>query len=1003
MAELLQDLEQRSKDQPFRGFRCWAPSEVGDMMHREAAAPSRAVLLATHQPPKIRRVTVTDAGRYGSDDLVTQEEVLDAVLADHDQSLIVPVIGASGSGKSHLVLWMHARISEDPSPNRKIIYLEKGKTSLVGVIDAILDGRTGSPFDEIRAAVDRATRTMDTDEAARRLRDELAVAARDIDETSAGTGLEPYRKHIKENIGALLDDPVYVTRLTGEGGPLRRIVEQARAGGSEEPAELKPEDLDIQLTAVELEDLSRPAKTLLGDLQTPALHEVAIDVLNEVRDRCLSRIFGVEPMQLVNVMRELRERLYEENPDLELVLMVEDFTLLQGIQHDLLEAMIELPRREGRQVMCAMKTVMAVTDGFFTKMLAASDTLRTRIAAQGHVYNLDVQYAAASTGAIDARTVVEFAGRYLNAVRAGAREIERESPGVPNACEHCNHKAECHDAFGTSGDGGYGLYPFNEAAIDRMVRSRQEKFNPRDLLAVTAQTLTTHTSEIEDGRFPSKAWERSFDARQHDRPPLPTLPLRTQEQVDHLPKPEQRRILLEFWGGAPQDLRNLPPGVHNAFDIPVVDAKVVVPKKDPIPRGEEGPVPESRDAIADAVQQWRDGTRLDSENARILRRAFKDAVLARLDPEDALYSPQFASEFFERDTDVEIDNAAGGGGGGKGSRFKIRFVVSNENALLFEGVLRAQRRQTWDFEGGHRALVAFLTRVEAEAQNLREYLGERLREREADHEAAAAALCLSGLIVGRGTPSDPSGLLAAAMGADADVSEHLPERWQTLANQCNSRRAVARGYALQAAHVSKSTADPAAIDGARFLPTMRTVASKWDLPEPSDAAPAQVTSLRQALITRLDPALEEAHAALQEWLTAVTELAGDAETVNDRAKAWRAALEGARKEGFLAQARGYSPDGNLNQLAATVKTVDGILTQWPEMDAGRRAAAIAKAPWARLAPLREDLEAVAATLNASITKAQTQQSGGNGGSPIAQFEEALDALSSAIDLEGRHD
>ena len=32
--------------------------------------------------------------------------------------------------------------------------------------------------------------------------------------------------------------------------------------------------------------------------------------------------------------------------------MIEDFTLLQGIQHDLLEAMIELPAREGRQVMC---------------------------------------------------------------------------------------------------------------------------------------------------------------------------------------------------------------------------------------------------------------------------------------------------------------------------------------------------------------------------------------------------------------------------------------------------------------------------------------------------------------------------------------------------------------------------------------------------------------------------------------------------------------------------
>ena len=34
--------------------------------------------------------------------------------------------------------------------------------------------------------------------------------------------------------------------------------------------------------------------------------------------------------------------------------------------------------------MAPMTTVMAVTDGFFSQVLASSDTLRTRIAAQGH-------------------------------------------------------------------------------------------------------------------------------------------------------------------------------------------------------------------------------------------------------------------------------------------------------------------------------------------------------------------------------------------------------------------------------------------------------------------------------------------------------------------------------------------------------------------------------------------------------------------------------------------
>lgn len=995
MADLLESLRERSAEEPFRGFRCWVDSEVGEIMHREAAAPSDAVLLATHQPPRIRRVTVTDAGRYGSDDLVTQNEVLEAVTSDSDQSLVVPIIGASGSGKSHLVLWMRARLAEESSPNRKIIYLPKGDTSLSRVIDLILDGRTGGRFDEIRQAVSKATRAMTLDEAARRLRDELAVASAGIDPAGGGPQLEPLRRHVKDNIGNLLDDPAYVTRLVGEGGPLRRIVEQALSGASEEPAELKLEDVDTQLTSVELEELSRPAKTFLSDLQTPALHEAAIDVLNEVRDRCLSRIFGVEPMQLVGVMRELRERIYEENPALELVLMVEDFTLLQGIQHDLLEAMIELPRRGGRQVMCSMKTVMAVTDGFFNGMLVSSDTLRTRIAAQGHVYNLDVQYQADSTGALDRDSVVEFTGRYLNAVRVGAGILDDRAPTVTNACDYCAHRDECHDGFGTSGADGYGLYPYNEHAIDRMVRSRQDKFNPRDLLTAMAQTLSTHGQEIADGRFPSLAWERAFDPRQHDRPALPTLPLRTQQQIDTLPKSEQRTILLTFWGGARDELCNLAPGIHEAFDIPLApDAEISVPIRDPVRPSPDKPAPVVDD-IGDGVRQWRDGGRLDAEFARILRRVFRDAITQALDPEGELFSPQLLSEFFDRDADVEIDNAPGGGRRVAG-RFRVQFDASNDHALLFEGVLRAEREKSWAFADGHPALVAFLSRVDVEADRLRSAVAERLADRGSSEASTIALLAISGLVVGQGSPSDARGLLTAALSGQTSASEHMPARWRVLASQCEKRRAVAREYALQAAHVSKSTAEPAGADGSKFLPALRALTSDWQLPDVSESVPVPVQTLRQELAVRLEPALDEAFETLREWHTDVTRLVGDPETLGDRLRSWRAALDEARdKGGFLVTAGGYTADGALSQLAPTVRFVEGVVSQWAELDLGRRIAAVSRAPWARLVPLRDHLSALEATFVASIKKAETQDGKAGSGSPVDEFERALDRLAAA--------
>jgi hypothetical protein len=968
-------------------------------MHREAALPSRAVLLATHQPPRIRKVRVTEAGRYGTEDLIAQDDLLNTVATATDQALIIPVIGAAGSGKSHLVLWLRARLEDQDDPNRKIIYLPKGETGINRVIELILDGRTGSPFDEIRQAVASATRAMGMDEAARRLRDELSVAIRKLEPSSGDPTREEFRKHVRDNLPDLLDDPVYVKRLVGDGGPLRRIVEHAAAGGSEEPAEIKPADLDIQLTAVELEELSKPAKTLLGDLQTPALHEAAIEVLNDVRDRCLSRVFGVEPMQLVGVMRELRTRLFEENPELELILMIEDFTLFQGIQHDLLEAMIELPRREGRQVMCAMKTVMAVTDGFFTRMLASSDTLRTRISAQGHVYNLDVQYGADVESAIDPETVADFAGRYLNAVRIGSADIEASAPAVHNACEVCAHRDICHDAFGTSGPGEHGLYPFNAAALDRMVRSRQDKFNPRDLLAVMGMTITTHLQEIQDGRFPSESWARNFDPGQFDRPQLTTLSLRVQESVDQTLKPEQRRILLTFWGGVPDELGNLPAGLHEAFDIPLVTGARPTAPRSPKTVEIAKPRPEGVDQIGDAVRSWRDGTRLDGDNARVIRRTLRDAILATFDSENELTSQQFVREFFDQDTDIAIENSAGSARPAPG-RFRAEFLPTNENALLFERILKMQRHRSWAIEEGAQGLVSFLTRVDTEAGQLRAFLRDRAEERRKDHDAAVALLALSGLIAGKGSASDPRGLLAAAMSSEERVnSEYRPDRWRTLVEMTSQRHEVVREFVLQAAHVSKSTAEPSGVDGHQFTDSLRTLAAEWSLPLLSDAAPRQVQALRQILETRLEPALDEAHLALKQWHADVVRLVGDVGSASDRSKGWRATLDAARADGFLVHTGGYTEDGAPAQWGATIRIVQGVLSQWPEMDLGRRAFSIAKVPWARLTPLREYVMALEATLQSSLEKARTQQSDAGNGSPIASFERALDRLAQATVLD----
>jgi hypothetical protein len=545
---------------------------------------------------------------------------------------------------------------------------------------------------------------------------------------------------------------------------------------------------------------------------------------------------------------------------------------------------------------------------------------------------------------------------------------------------------------------GYGLYPFNAVALDRMVRTRQEKFNPRDLLAVMSMTLTAYSQEMEDGRFPSLSWARNFEPRQFERPALETLAPRVQRQIDEAQKSEQRSVLLTFWGGVPEDFRNLSPGIHEAFDVPVVSgAKMVVPRR---PKRSASPKQEAppADQIAESVRSWRDGVRLDADHARVIRRVLQEAIIGRLDAEDALISQQFLEEFFDRGTDIAIVNSAGSGKPALG-RFRVDMAASNDNALLFEGILKMQEQGSWDIDDGPQTLVTFLTLVDREAGRLETFVRERLAERHGDRSAAVALLALTGLIAGRGGVGDGHALLAAAMSVADATSNAQPALWRTLIEMTDQRRAAVRDFALQGAHVSKSTTEPAGVDGRQFSDALRSFATNWKLPTVSEAAPRQLTALHQLLDARLAPALSEAHGALRQWREEVVRLVGDPDSVSPRYKEWRASADAAQAEGFLVRGRGYVDDGAPPQLGAMIAGIDGLLERWPDLDLGRRVTSIAKVPWGRLGPAREHLAAIETTLAASAEKARTQQAHSAEGSPIAAFERALDRLETAATME----
>ena len=89
----------------------------------------------------------------------------------------MPIIGESGTGKSHLVRWLHLRLPVDP--RRRLVYIPKYGTNLRRVIELILTDMEGEEVDELRRELDKAVDSLDEAGAPSRLLYELAASIED--------------------------------------------------------------------------------------------------------------------------------------------------------------------------------------------------------------------------------------------------------------------------------------------------------------------------------------------------------------------------------------------------------------------------------------------------------------------------------------------------------------------------------------------------------------------------------------------------------------------------------------------------------------------------------------------------------------------------------------------------------------------------------------------------------------------------------------------------------
>ena len=621
---------------------------INQCIRTEAETADDAVLLAVHEPMLLK---VREVGT-GTEQARTEQELLDAFLApaDDGSAVVLAITGDSGVGKSHMIRWLHAQLQRHPQRERLVIVLVPKTASLRQVVELMLAPLEGQEFDRLRQELGRVTDSLDPESASRMLATALTIElkARERQWIAELQGGNSNDRSLRERV--LHARGLQKVLFQGETFDhwlqpvLLRIVRQTLQGGSEsnsgDARRFLPRDLILPAN-FDIMTVSPDAQIYIQQLQGNdcAGTSVAARVLQDELDAALRTVFrfseALGQRTLGEIVNDIRASLLDRS---ELVLLIEDFAALAGIQETLLSLMISESDHGGERVRAPLRTALAVTDGF----LPSRQTILTRAKREWVIPN---------TGTSEEEVVLRLtrmAGRYLNAARwsvAALREQFQSSQQEdlyawvkPFNLDLEDQDQARLDSFGSS-EGGFPLFPLSSLAISALARREMTidgklLFNPRKFInAVLRDVLLKREAQV-NGQFPPPRFKGATLKTDAD------LDLRSQGHDALI----QGRLVpaLAFWAGDPRNLAEPPLvqlSVFAAFGLPwpfagsgprVPPGPAPVLQTGPAPSPPPAPKEQGTAGMERDLDAWATGP-LPAARANRLRNVLATALGQRMD------------------------------------------------------------------------------------------------------------------------------------------------------------------------------------------------------------------------------------------------------------------------------------------------------------------------------------------------------------------------------------
>lgn len=627
--------------------------EINACIKHEAEGAHDAVLLAVHRPSPLSYKLISSGERL----YASEEELFNYLISEDVPSgtHVVPITGSSGVGKSHMVRILNARLESINKDDRYVVIRIPKSASLRRVVELILDKLPGSEYAQVRAEFAKAlTEDLDIETAVIRFHRELDISLGQLaKELEAKVKANPRETSIKEQWGhaaflsKFMGDAILVDHFRTTVFP--RFVQRAIAGQHQVEMEALvkdfiPEDLVIPDSI----DISKAANPTIAYYNRNLLSregeglKIAARLLNDnmLVDKAIRQLFSLHQslggMTLQEVILEIRRLLLRQGR--ELVIFVEDFKALTGIQDILLKVLIQEGVRDGVQDLATMRSVIAVTDGY----LDTEDTIATRAKRE---WKVESEF---SSPAEVLKLTKSLVAAYLNAARWGFKHLvrhfktsktqDRQTVWIgPYLDPDGSEDAHTLTAFGFEDD--IPLFPYTEAAIEQMAKAALTRnnslvFTPRFIIDnVLRSLLLGGRPSFEQGQFPPPGINA----------PPPTAEIA--QWLASLPVSEEirerYRRVIAIWGNTPRtasEVGFIPKEVFDAFklELPAVEFKKA-PKLDRtiqlVPPALQPTIQTKPDdlSLKDTLEKWVQGERMPQTVANQIRNSIAAALNNSID------------------------------------------------------------------------------------------------------------------------------------------------------------------------------------------------------------------------------------------------------------------------------------------------------------------------------------------------------------------------------------